>query len=200
VVRVIHTLTVGGRFAVSKTAVTALAPSMVTVQAPVPVHAPLHPANVEVSLPGEAVSDTTVPLAYDALQVEPQLIPAGVDVTVPEPDPVFVTVSVCRIANVAVTAFALFIVTVQAPVPVQAPLHPAKVDPTAGTAVRVTLVPEAYGELQSPSIPGGIEATVPAPSPLWSPSAILYPERHRGRGRATRPSLTVTVATAAPAG
>ena len=46
--------------------------------------------------------------------------------------------------KVAVTAFALDIVTWQAPVPVQDPLHPAKWDPAVGEAVNVTCVPSAY--------------------------------------------------------
>ena len=45
--------------------------------------------------------------------------------------------------KVAVTFFAAFMVTAADPVPVQAPLQPAKVLPPAGVAVRVTLVPPA---------------------------------------------------------
>jgi hypothetical protein len=43
--------------------------------------------------------------------------------------------------NVAVAELAAFIVTTQLPVPVQAPLQPAKVDPAAAVAVSVTEVP-----------------------------------------------------------
>jgi hypothetical protein len=43
--------------------------------------------------------------------------------------------------NVAVTACPWLIVTEQLPVPEQAPLHPAKVDPVLATAVSVTGVP-----------------------------------------------------------
>src|SRR5262249_56014636 len=44
--------------------------------------------------------------------------------------------------NVAVTLFALVIVTVQAwPVPLQAPPHPVNVDPDSGVAVSVMLEP-----------------------------------------------------------
>ena|ERR1035437_4347761 len=42
--------------------------------------------------------------------------------------------------KVAVTALFAFIVTVQEPVPAQAPDHPVKVEPAAGVAVRVTEV------------------------------------------------------------
>ncbi len=43
--------------------------------------------------------------------------------------------------NVAVTARASFMVTVQLPIPVHAPLQPAKVPPNPGVKVRVTTVP-----------------------------------------------------------
>jgi hypothetical protein len=42
--------------------------------------------------------------------------------------------------KVAVTLHAWVMVTVQAPVPLQAPLQPEKVEPAAGVAVKVTLV------------------------------------------------------------
>ena len=46
-----------------------------------------------------------------------------------------------ELLNVAVTARAAVIDTVQAPVPLHAPLQPAKVEPLAAAAVRVTDVP-----------------------------------------------------------
>jgi len=75
--------------------------------------------------------------------VAPQLIPAGLEVTVPLPDPVLLTesVNVCT-SKVAVTDVAALIVTEQVPVPEQPPpLQPAKVEPPAGLAVSVTDVP-----------------------------------------------------------
>jgi len=74
------------------------------------------------------------------------LIPAGLLVTVPVPAPALVTVRVKgppppERLKVAVTVFAAFIVTTQEPVPVQAPDQPAKVEPAAEVAVRVTTVP-----------------------------------------------------------
>jgi hypothetical protein len=77
-----------------------------------------------------------------AEHVAPQLIPAGLEVTVPLPVPALLTdsVNVCTL-KVAVTDVAAFIVTEQVPVPEQAPLQPAKVEPPAGAAVSVTTVP-----------------------------------------------------------
>ena len=71
----------------------------------------------------------------------PQLIPAGALVTVPLPVPALLTVSakVCGV-KVAVTVVAALMLTVQAPVPVHAPVQPLKVEPAAGVAVNVTAV------------------------------------------------------------
>ena len=73
-------------------AVTLRAAVIDTVQLPAPEHAPLQPPNVE-PLAGVAESDTDVPLEKFAAQVLPQLIPEGVEVTVPLPLPIFVTLS-----------------------------------------------------------------------------------------------------------
>jgi len=121
-------------------AVTEVFAVSVNVQAAIPVHAPDHPAKVEPAA-GAAVKVTAEPLANDAEQVPPQLIPAGLLVTVPEPVPANVTVSTGSAAftlNVAVTDVFAVRVNVQAAVPVHAPDHPAKVDPTTAVAVRVT--------------------------------------------------------------
>ena len=74
-----------------KVAVTVFAASIVTVQLPVPVHAPVQPPNVE--LPSAvALRFTTVPALYASEQSAPQLIPAGEEVTVPLPLPALLTV------------------------------------------------------------------------------------------------------------
>jgi hypothetical protein len=56
---------------------------------------PVHPLKIESSA-GDAVSVTTVPLLKSAAQFDPQLIPAGADVTVPPKIPVVETLSVTR--------------------------------------------------------------------------------------------------------
>jgi hypothetical protein len=67
----------------------------VTSHEPVPVQPPPRkPVNVESEL-GVADSVTLLPSATFSLHVEPQSIPAGVLVTVPEPEPDRVTVSEC---------------------------------------------------------------------------------------------------------
>lgn len=70
-------------------------------------------------------------------------MPDGDEVTVPDPVPAFVTLAakLDEPLNVAVTARAAVIDTVQLPVPVHAPLHPANVEPLAAAAVNVTEVP-----------------------------------------------------------
>ncbi len=81
------------------------------------------------------------------MQVTPQLMPAGLLVTVP--DPVGETVKVnCgggggAVLKVAVTFLAELIVTLHAPVPAQTPPHPANTEPAAGAAAKLTIVPEA---------------------------------------------------------
>src|SRR5262245_22716620 len=128
-----------------KLAVTEAAAFIVTLHAPVPEQAPLQPVNVEPPV-GVAVRLTTVPLLYGSEQSAPQLMPAGLEVTVPLPAPVLLTVSgnVCGAWRLkfAVTVVAAFIVTLQPPVPEQPPpLQPVNVDPPAGVAVRLTTVP-----------------------------------------------------------
>jgi hypothetical protein len=117
---------------------------MLSMQGAVPLQAPLQPVNVDPFVVA-AVRVTLVPWLYADEQVAPQLIPAGELVTVPDPVPVFVTVRVCVVGwtalNVAVTLWAAFMVIWQLPVPEHpAPLQPAKVEPDAGVAVRVTTV------------------------------------------------------------
>jgi hypothetical protein len=76
-----------------KVAVTEAAVEAVMLQAPVPLHAPDQPANVDPAF-GAAVSVIAVPAAKLALHVDPQLMPAGLLVTVPAPVPAAVTFTV----------------------------------------------------------------------------------------------------------
>ena len=71
-------------------------------------------------------------------------------------------------AKVAVTFLAALIVIEQMPMPEHAPLHPVKVEPAFGVAVRVTMVLCAKEEEQFvvQVIPVGTEVTVPEPAPL----------------------------------
>jgi len=148
---------------------TDLARLVATVQVwPETVSQPLHPVKPD-NRAGLAVSVTTALLAYDAEHVDPQLIPAGLDVTVPLPRPVLLTVRVkyWRL-NVAVTDLAAVTLTVQAvPDTELQPLHPPKREPLFATAVSVTVVPLVYGSEQSAPqlIPAGLDETVPPPAP-----------------------------------
>jgi hypothetical protein len=60
-------------------------------------------------------------------------------------------------------------VTTQEPVPVHAPLHPAKVDPAAAVAVRVTEVPllKLAEQVVPQLMPAGELVTVPVPAPAF---------------------------------
>jgi hypothetical protein len=83
---------------------------MATVQAPVPVQAPLQPRKTEL-LEGVGVSVTLVFTSYIFEHVLPQLIPAGLDVIVPVPVPVLDVVSVYCLTKFAVTLFTAVIST-----------------------------------------------------------------------------------------
>ena len=90
-----------------KVAVTDASAVSVTVHAPVPLQAPDQPANVDVAF-GAADSVTAVPLAKLALQVDPQLMPAGLLVMVPAPPPALWT------ANLKFTAGGVVFVVLDA--------------------------------------------------------------------------------------
>jgi hypothetical protein len=122
-------------------AVTAAGEVTVPAQAAVPPQAPDQPAKTEPGA-GVSVSETIVPDGKSVVHVAPQLIPAGVLVTVPEPVPASETVTgTCggMTAKVAVTNCGPSIVRTQVALPEQAPVQPVKVDPAAGVAVSVTV-------------------------------------------------------------
>jgi hypothetical protein len=76
--------------AVLNVAVTDVAADAMMLHVPVPLHAPDHPANVDPLL-GVAASVMAVPAMKLALHVWPQLMPAGVLLTVPDPLPASTT-------------------------------------------------------------------------------------------------------------
>jgi hypothetical protein len=98
------------------------------------------------------------------MQVDPQLIPEGLLVTVPPP--VTLIESVAGSANVAVTLSVAFIVTTQLPVPLHTPLQPLKSAPLG--RVSVTCAPLAKLALHDvPQLmPDGELVTMPLPETL----------------------------------
>ena len=84
---------------------------------------------------------TFVFLKKEKEHVEPQLIPAGLLVTVPVPLLVTLSVYLGSEVKLALTLLAAFMVTTQTPVPEQAPLQPLNCQPESGFTARVTLVP-----------------------------------------------------------
>ena len=147
-------------------AVAVLAAVKLITHVPVPEQAPDQPVNDEPPA-AAAFNVTVVPTSYTALQVAPQLIPAGALVTLPEPLPALVTVSVGVARKCAVTLCATVSSTWQIPVPLQAPLQPVKRGPAAEAAVSVTTVPSSKSLLQvAPQVtPAGALVTVPVPVP-----------------------------------
>jgi phage tail protein X len=113
-----------------------------------------------------------VPPAKDWLHPAPplQLMPAGLELTVPDPPTVTCSESVCTVvAKDAPTLAAAVSVIVQLPaLPEHAPVQPTNVLPEVGDAVKVTLVPLSNDWVQLPAvpeqlIPAGLEVTVPEP-------------------------------------
>ena len=147
-------------------AVTFFATVMLTVQVLVPEQSPLQPEKVP--LVACAVRVTAVPLLKLAEQVEPQLMPDGLLVTVPLPTLLTERVTGGDTAvKVAVTFFAAVMLTVQVLLPEQSPLQPVKV-PLVAVAVSVTLVPlSKLAEQVDPQLmPEGLLVTVPLPVPV----------------------------------
>lgn len=141
------------------------------MQVPVPgqlMPAPLQPVKVE-SPAGDAVSVTELPTSKAATQVAPHERPAGADVTVPEPVPAFATVSnAVLLVKVAVTVVAVVTSTTHAPVPVQPPLQPAKVEFWSAAALNVMRSPwkSCVEQVAPHEMPAGTEVTVPPPVPV----------------------------------
>ena len=137
-----------------------------------PLHAPLH---AEKTYPeaGVAVSVTAVPLVKDwlhpVLPAAPlQLIPAGLDVTVPLPPSATCSAKYCTAAAKLAPTFTVDedSVNVQVvPTPEHAPLQPENVNPLAGAPVSVTVEPLTNVWLHplEQLMPDGLELTLPVP-------------------------------------
>ncbi len=101
------------------------------------------------------------------MQVLPQLIPAGELVTVPLPVPALVTERP-KVWSVNVAVQDVTAVIVTDPVLHPVPVHPAKTEPAAAVAVRVTTVPLVRLDEQAvPQLmPAGELVIVPVPVPV----------------------------------
>lgn len=142
---------------------------IVSAHAPVPEQSPDQPVNFE-PVAAVAVSVTAAPSVNCTKQLTPQLMPPGELLTVPEPEPVFVTMSVRRRTNVAVTVLSPSTVTAQAPVPEQlAPDQPVNTEPELATAWSTTEVPcpNINEQVVPQLIPVGVEVTKPEPFPAF---------------------------------
>lgn len=134
----------------------------VTVQlGVVPLQTPPHPTKTAPDA-GVAVRVTLVPVANDATHAVPQVMPDGVETTVPGPERVTVTVGV----NVALTeTFAVIVTVHDVEMPEHPPLQPAKTQPAAGVAVSTTAVSlvNVAAHWAPHAMPEGLEATEPPP-------------------------------------
>jgi hypothetical protein len=167
--------TVSGNVLAVKVTVTVAAADMAMVHW---VGAPATGVQLELKLPkfelasGAAVRVTVDPLVNEAVQVAPQEIPAGVEVTVPAPDPALETVSGnvlgTKVAVTVVDADSRMVHLVGVPeTGVQLELKLTKFEAASGVAVRVTVVPRLKITLQvaPQEIPAGVDTTVPSPPP-----------------------------------
>ena len=110
--------------------------------------------------------------------------------------------------NVAVTVVAALTVTAQVPVPEQAPLQPAKADPVAGVAVRVSVVPAVTDceQVVPQLIPAGVPVpvTVPEPDPLLATESVtvagaeVVPEPVTAREMVSLPATKFTLLAKVP--
>lgn len=122
---------------------------IVTTQVgPLPQPPPVHPAKDELA-PAVALRVTMVPAANAALHVCSQLLmPDGSLLTLPVPLPASATVRTGEVLKFAITEVFCVNVTLHAPVPLQAPDHPANEEFAAGDAVSATWLPLAKLALQ----------------------------------------------------
>src|SRR5262245_26451106 len=139
----------------------------------VPERAPDQPTNLERAA-ASAVRVTVVPCVKVCAHVEPQLIPAGLEVTVPSPFPAFASVSVLSVSNVAVATRSALIVRAQVPLPEQSPDQPTNDDPGAAVAVSCTGTAANGAEHVEPQlISFAPDMTVPEPLPVLATVRVL---------------------------
>jgi hypothetical protein len=135
---------------------------------PVPLQPPpLQPAKVEL-VAGVAVSLTCVPRLKGALQVDPQLIPGGILVTVPFPARLTINTGALAAAKFAVTFWLALSVNTHVELVLRhAPVHPTKDELVPAVAVRVTAVlsPKLALQVCPQVMPEGLLLTLPWPEP-----------------------------------
>jgi hypothetical protein len=150
--------------------VTEVSADSVNVHVKLVVHEPALVQPVKLEPDAGAAVSVTLPFGMFAVQVAPQLIPAGDEVTVPVPPPALLTVSadVGMGANDAVTVVSADRLNVQVGLVVHVPalVHPVNVAPASGVAVSVTLPWVRVAVHVAPQLmPAGEELTEPVPPP-----------------------------------
>jgi len=129
-----------------------------------------------------AVSVTTVPAMKFAEHIGPeQFIPPTLPITLPLPGGPATTIVRVNIGlKIALTNCAPLMISVQLPIPEQAPLlHPANAKPLAGAADSVTLVPALKVAVQVAAeqlIPAGLLVTVPEPVTFTVSEKVTTPK------------------------
>jgi hypothetical protein len=132
---------------------------------------PLHPTKLDMAA-GLAVSVTTLPTAKSAEHVDPQSIPAGELVTDPVPLPESATpnraVAGANSADTDAPSAPRSTVQEGSEAQPATPLHPTKIDPADGVAVKVIPLPTAKTaeHVDPQSIPAGELVTEPDPLPV----------------------------------
>ncbi len=146
-----------------KVAVTVVLLVILTVHVvPTTLVHPLQPMKTE---PPLAAGVRSTDVLKFAVQVAPQLMPAGLLVTVPLPVPTLFTVSVCP--KVAVTVVLLVILTVHVvPATLVQPLQPINTEPALAAGVRSTDVLKFAVQVTPQLMPAGVLVTVPTPVPV----------------------------------
>jgi hypothetical protein len=146
-----------------------------------PLQAPEKPLNVD-DPSGVAVSVTLLPDSNVLEQVAPQLMPAGLELTLPEPLPASVTL-IGKVAMKSAVAVMSPLRSNEQVVPLQALLQPLKREPDAAVAVSWTGVPAGSWAEQVPLVllPLAVqsmaplvagEVMVPLPLPLALTSSV----------------------------